>query len=42
MGIGSILQDLIKVRGINVNELSSKINVSPSAMYSIIVNYNIA
>lgn len=36
MGIGSILQDLIKARGTNVNELSSKINVSPSTIYSII------
>lgn len=40
MGIGSILQRLLAEKGINVNELSKAISVSPQTLYSIIKRDN--
>lgn len=36
MGIGNTLNQLIKLRGTNVNELSQKIGVAPTTIYSLI------
>ena len=36
MGIGSTLQELLTLRGTNVNELAKQINISPQTLYSII------
>lgn len=36
MGIGSTLQELLNLRGTNVNELAKKIDISPQTLYSII------
>ena len=36
MGIGSTLQELLTLRGTNVNELARQINISPQTLYSII------
>ena len=36
MGIGSTLQELLTLRGTNVNELAKQINISPQTVYSII------
>lgn len=36
MGIGSTIQELLTLRGTNVNELAKQINISPQTLYSII------
>ena len=36
MGIGFILDELLKEKNINVNELARKTGISPSTLYSII------
>ena len=36
MGIGYILDELLKEKNINVNELARRTNISPSTLYSII------
>ena len=36
VGIGNTLNQLIKLRGTNVNELSQKIGVAPTTIYSLI------
>ena len=40
MAIGKRLEDLIKTRNTNVNELSIKIGISPQTIYSIIKRDN--
>lgn len=36
LGIGKTLENLIKIKNRNINELANKINVSPQTIYSII------
>ncbi len=40
MSLGNRLEDLIKIRNRNVNELASKIDISASTIYSIIKRNN--
>lgn len=40
MGIGIVLNELIKKNGTNVNELAEKIDASPQTLYSIIKRDN--
>lgn len=35
MGIGYILDELLKYKNINVNELARRTSISPSTLYSI-------